>query len=159
MGIFSILAMIVAVILIYLMVNPDLAVEPVATNNPATGFGTAFDLNNKSVATLNELSSSYCVNSFHQPDGSPPLEHGALNFGAPTPSVSLASLPRGETAVLPLENVLEGPAGSEVDLVFVVRFQPGWWINQEERRYRFVGTERQDNSWSWKEAALGSPCG
>jgi hypothetical protein len=153
------LAVIAVLVFIYLNMNPTIAVVPVPANNPAAAFGTTFDLTNNSIAALDELNFSYCVNSFHNPDGSSPAQPATLNFGTPSPSVSLSNLPRGNTTVLPLESALSGDPSSQVDLVLVIKFTPHWWMSQQERRYRFQGIEAQDKSWSWKEAALGSPCG
>jgi hypothetical protein len=61
--------------------------------------------------------------------------------------------------VLPLENTLKVPPGSQVDLVFVVKFEPGWWIDLVEKRYRFAGTENPDGSWNWKKMPPGGACG
>jgi hypothetical protein len=146
-------------ILIYLTLNPRMAVEPMASSDPGAAFGTLFNLRNRSVAVLYELSSAYCVNSFYAPGNSGPAADSPLRFGVLSPSVSLADLGRGDTAVLPIENTLKGPPGSQVDLVFMVKFEPGWWIDLVEKRFRFAGTENPDGSWSWKTMQLGSACG
>jgi hypothetical protein len=146
-------------VLIYMTLNPRMAVEPVATTDPGAAFGTLFDLRNKSVAVLYEVSSAYCVNSFYAPGSSGPAADSPLRFGAQSPGVSLANLARGDTMVLPLENTLKGPPGSQVDLVFVVKFEPGWWIDLVEKRYRFAGTENPDGSWNWKKMPPGGACG
>jgi hypothetical protein len=147
------------VVLIYMTLNPKLAVAPVPSTDPAAPFGTIFDLHNKSVAVLYDLSSSSCVNSFNSPGNNPPPADGAMSSGIPSQTMTLADLSRGDTAVLPLENAYSGPPGSQVDLVFTIKFQPGWWIDLLERQYRFVGTEGKDKTWSWKPMPLGSPCG
>jgi hypothetical protein len=146
-------------LLIYLTLNPKLVVEPVQSSDPAAAFGTLFDLRNRSVAVLYEVSSAYCVNSFQAPNSSGPAPDSVLRFGVPSPSVSLADVGRGDTAVLPIENTLKGPPGSQVDLVFAVNFEPGWWIDLVQKRFRFAGTENPDGTWSWKTMPLGSACG
>jgi hypothetical protein len=139
--------------------NPKLEVEPVASSDPAAPIGTMFDLHNKSVAVLYQLSSASCVNSFHVPGDKPLPTNSAVSFGIPSQTTTLADLSRGDTAVLNFANAFSGPPGSEVDLVFSIKFQPGWWIDLMERRYRFHGTEGQDKTWTWKQMPLGSPCG
>ena len=73
--------------------------------------------------------------------------------------MALGNLGRGDTAVLPLDITLKGPPGSQVDLVFVIKFEPDWWIEPVEKRFRFAGTENPDGTWSWKTMPLGSACG
>jgi hypothetical protein len=152
-------AAIAVAVLIYMTLHPRLAVEPVASSDPGAAFGTLFDLRNKSVAVLYEVSSAYCLNSFSAPNYSGPAADSVLRFGVPSPGVSLANLARGDTAVLPIENTLKGGPGSQVDLVFVVKFEPGWWIDLVEKRFRFAGTENQDGTWSWKTLPPGGACG
>jgi hypothetical protein len=146
-------------VLIYQTLNPKIAVEPVASSDPAAAFGTLFNLRNRSVAVLYELSSAYCVNSFRAPDNGGQSTGSAVAYGVSSPGVSMANLSRGDTAVLPMENTLKGPPGSQVDLVFLVKFEPAWWIDLVQKRFRFVGTENPDGSWSWKSMPLGSACG
>jgi hypothetical protein len=146
-------------VLIYMTLNPQMTVEPVATTDPGAAFGTLFDLRNKSVAILYEVSSAYCVNSFSAANFSGSAANSPLRFGVESPGVSLADLARGDTAVLPIENTLKGPPGSQVDLVFAVKFEPGWWIDLVVKRYRFAGTEGPDGLWRWKKMPLGSACG
>ena len=153
------LAVIAAAILIYMTLNPDLSVEPVPSSDARAPFGTMFDLHNRSIAILYDLSSTYCVNSFQAPQNEPALPNGAIHLGVASQGVTLRDLSRGDTAVLPIENVFSGTPGSEVDLVFSITFQPGWRIAQKERRYRFHGTEGQDKTWTWKQVPLGSRCG
>lgn len=152
-------AAIAVAVLIYMTLNPRMAVEPIKSSDPAAAFGTLFDLRNKSVAVLYELSAAYCVNSFYAPGSNGPATDSPLRFGVQSPSVSLSDLARGDTAVLPIENTLKGPPGSQVDLVFVVKFEPGWWIDLVEKRYRFAGTENPDGTWSWKNMPPGGACG
>ena len=159
MRIFSCFAAIGVVVLIYMTLHPKLDVAPVASSDPGATFGTLFDLRNKSVAELYDLSSTYCINSFQSPGDTPQTAGEPPRFGIPSQTVSMPDLGRGDTAVLPIANALSGPSGSEVDLVFVIKFQPGWWIDLVERRYRFQGTEGQDKSWIWKSIPPGSPCG
>ena len=158
--IFSGFAAIGVGVLIYMTLNPKLEVEPEPSTDPAAPFGTLFGLHNKSVvAVLYKLSSAYCINSFHSPGEDPAQANGAVRLGTLSQTVTLSDLSRGDTAVLPVENALSGPPGSEVDLVLVIKFQPGWWIDLVERRYRFKGTERQDKTWQWKQLPAGGPCG
>jgi hypothetical protein len=159
MRIFSGFAAIGVGVLVYMTLNPKLDVEPIPSSDPAAPFGTLFDLHNKSVAVLYNLSSAYCINSFHLPGEDPAQAKGAVRFGALSQTVTLSDLSRGDTAVVPVENALSGPPGSEVDLVLVVKFQPGWWIDLDERRFRFQGTEGQDKTWMWKQMPPGGPCG
>ncbi len=153
------LAVVAAAILIYLTLNPDLAVDPVPSSDAAAPFGTMFDLHNRSIAILYDLNSTYCVNSFQAPGNAPALPNGGIRLGVASQSVTLPDLSRGDTAVLPIENEFSGTPGSEVDLVFSITFQPGWRIAPKERRYRFHGTEGQDKTWTWKPMPLGSRCG
>jgi hypothetical protein len=146
-------------VLIYMTLNPKLEVEPVPSTDPAAPFGTLFDLHNRSVAVLYELSSAYCINSFQAQGKDPPAATGAVRLGVLSQTVTLPDLSRGDTAVLPVENAPSGPTGSEVDLVLIIKFQPGWWIDPVERRYRFQGTEGQDKTWTWKQLPPGGPCG
>lgn len=157
--IFSGFAAIGVGVLIYMTLNPKLEIEPVASSDPAAPFGTLFDLHNKSIAVLYNLSSAYCINSFHTPGKDSSAATIAVGFGAPSQTVTLPDLSRRDTAVLPVENALSVPSGSQVDLVLVIKFQPGWWINPVERRYRFQGTEGQDKNWTWKQLPPGGPCG
>jgi hypothetical protein len=157
--IFSGFAAIGVGVLIYMTLNPKLEVEPVPSTDPAAPFGTIFDLHNRSVAVLYELSSAYCISNFHSPEEDPAQAKDAVRFGTLSQTVTLPDLPRWETAVLPVENALSGSPGSEVDLVLVIKFQPGWWIDPVERRFRFEGTEGQDKTWMWKQLPPGGPCG
>jgi hypothetical protein len=155
-----VLAIIGAVaVLIYMTLHPRLSVTPLPASGSGAAFGTLFSLRNGGIAALHDLSSAYCVNSFHAPDNSEPAAAGNLQLGVPGQGVTLAALARKDAEALPIIDAPSGPPGSQVDLVFVVRFQPGWWMNRIERRFRFVGTENQDATWSWQEMPLGSPCG
>ena len=156
--IFSVAVVGAVVVLIYMTLHPKLTIEPLTAIDPGAAFGTYFNLRNGGIASLYNLSSSYCVNSFRTPDGSEPAA-GNFRLGVPSLSVTLAALSRRDAEALPMENAPPGPPGSQVDLVFVVTFRPGWWIDHTERRFRFAGTENSDRTWSWQEMPLGSPCG
>jgi hypothetical protein len=146
-------------VMIYQTLNPKVDVQPMASADPGAAFGTLFNFRNRSVAVLYEVSSAYCINSFRRPDSGGPAEGSGMAFGVSSPNVSMANLARGDTAVLPIENTLTGPPGSQVDLVFLVKFEPAWWIDLIQKRFRFVGTENPDRTWSWKTMPLGSGCG
>jgi len=156
--ILSVFAIIGVAVLIYFMLHPKLAITPVQSSDLSAAFGTSFQLRNNSISVLYELSSSYCVNALISPDKSAAAA-GNLRFGVPNQSVALPDLPRHDAEALPIDDVFSGPPGSQVDLVFVIRFRPGWWIDLIEKRFRFVGTENQDKTWIWNEMPLDSPCG
>jgi hypothetical protein len=157
--VFVIVVIGVVIVLMYMTLHPKLTVAPMPASDSGAAFGTLFNLRNGGITTLHELSSSYCINSFRTPDSSGPAATGNLQPGVPGRGVALAALARTDSEALPIDNAPAGQPGSQVDLVFVVRFQPGWWMDRIERRFRFVGTENQDKSWSWQETPLGSPCG
>jgi hypothetical protein len=145
-------------VVIYMMLHPKLTVEPVPSPNQGVAFGTIFDLSNQSIAVLYRVSYTYCVNSLQTPGNIGEAEAGALRLETPSQSISLANLSRGDATALPILNAVNAPPGSEVDLVFAVRFQPESF-RFLERRFRFLGTEDQDGTWIWKQVPLGSPCG
>jgi len=157
--IFTVCATIGIAVLIYMIGHPKVTIEPVTSPMPGAAFGTIFDLRNRSVAVLNDVTSVYCINSFEGPGSGSLTAASAPRFGVPSATMSLANLSRGDVAVVPVDNVLSGPPGSAVDMVFVVRFEPDWWLRLLERRYRFLGSENPDGTWTWKEMPLGSPCG
>jgi hypothetical protein len=157
--VFSIFAAIGVAVLIYFTLHPKLAVVPVPSSDPGAAFGTVFNLRNSSVSVLYELSSSYCVNSFQRPDGTGIPAGTNPQLGVPSPSISLPDLTRKDAVALPVDNLLSGPPGSQVDLVLAIKFQPGWWIDLIVRQFRFVGTENPDKSWTWKEIPTGGACG
>jgi hypothetical protein len=146
-------------VVIYQTLNPRVAVEPIASADPGAAFGTLFNFRNRSIAVLYKVNSAYCINSFHMPGNGGQAPGSPVVYGVPSPGVSMANLARGDTAVLPIENTLTGPPGSEVDLVFLIKFEPAWWIDIIEKRYRFAGKENADGTWSWKTMPQGSPCG
>jgi hypothetical protein len=154
-----VLASIGLAILVYFTLHPNLVITPVSTTDAGAAFGTIFNLNNESVAALSNFSSAYCINSFQNPDGSQAPSNTNFIYGVPGQSIMLSDLARGDTTVLPLENVLSGPPGSQADFVFILRFRPGLWIELIERRFRFQGAENQDKTWTWKQVPLGSACG
>jgi hypothetical protein len=155
--VFSAVVLGVIAVLIYMTLHPKLAVWPAPDAGAA--FGTLFNLRNDGISALSTVSSSYCVNRFHTPDSGQAPGASDLRLGAPGLSVELPDLPRHDTEALPIEPAINGTPGSQVDLVLIVKFQPGWWIDLIERRFRFVGTENQDKTWSWQQIPLGSPCG
>lgn len=147
-----------AAALIYMTAHPKMTVTPVPAINSNAAFGTLFSLKNLGISGFYDLNSSYCLNSFNASDGSQPPP-GILRLDAPSLGVSLAPLGRDDAEALPIDNAPAAPPGSQVDLVFIVKFQPGGWIDPIERRFRFAGTENQDKTWSWRQMPLGSPCG
>lgn len=145
-----------AIFLVLTMV-PTLTVKPVATADPGANFGTIFNLTNHGVAMIRDLSSTLCVNSATSA-GSAETANGGANLGDASQPLALSDLDHGDAVALPFENLKPGPPGSRMDLVFVVRFQPGWWFWQEERRFRFSGTEVSDRTWAWKPLSPGGAC-
>ncbi len=146
-------------IILCLMLIPILTVTPMPTADPRAPFGTMFNLRNSGVATLHQVTSTVCVNSVTFPGSEVPATGDIVNHGNADEVVGLSDLEFGDEVPLPFENAAPGPPGSEMDLVFVIRFQPGWWFRNEERRFRFEGTETSEKSWGWKPVPLAGPCG
>jgi hypothetical protein len=138
---------------VFLTLNPKLTVTPVHTADPRAAFGVIFNLRNHGVAAIRDVSSIVCVNNSISPGSNGP-ETGSSN----EPS-GLGDLQHGDVVALPVENLTPVPPDSKFDLVFVIRFQPGWWFWPEERRFRFSGFESSDKTWNWNPVADGGPCG
>ncbi|MGB7266628.1 MAG: hypothetical protein WBC92_14005 [Terracidiphilus sp.] len=158
-GIFAGIILIGTAAFVYLTLTPKLTVTPVPTADRGAVFGMMFNLKNSGLATLREVTSTVCVNNFMLPGRSEPATGGVVNHGNTNEVAGLSDLEHGDTVSLPFENVTPGPPGSKVDLVFLIRFQPGWWLWKEERRFRFSGTRNLDKSWLWQAMPLGGPCG
>ncbi len=142
-----------------LMLIPGLTVTPVPTADPRAAFGMLFNLKNSGVATLHEVTSTLCVNSVSIPGRKGPATDDIANHGNVNEVAGLSDLEHGDSVPIPFENSAPGPPGSKMDIVFVIRFQPGWWFWTEERRFRFDGTKTRDKSRDWVPMPLGSPCG
>jgi len=147
------------VILLFLSAFPALSVRPVPTNDPRADFGMMFNLRNRGVATIRDLSSTICVNSSANMGRTERAKGSAENFGNANQPLGLSDVDQGDAVALPFQSLKPGPPGSRVDLVFIVRFQPGWWFWHEERRFRFSGTEAPDRTWIWTPMPLGGLCG
>jgi len=152
------IAVIVAAIFIFLSAVPALSVKPVSTADPGADFGMMFNLTNHGVAMIRDVSSAMCVNSATSAGSAEAASGGVANFAGASQPLTLSDLDRGDAVALPFENLKPGPPGSRVDLVFIIRFQPGWWFWQEERRFRFSGTEVSDRNWDWKPLTPGGAC-
>jgi hypothetical protein len=149
---------ITSAIFLLLTMIPTLTVKPVATTDPGANFGMMFNLANHGIAMVRDLTSTLCVNSATKMGSTETANGGVENFGDASQTLVLSDLDRGDAVALPFENLKPGPPGSSLDLVFVIRFQPGWWFWHQERRFRFSGTEASDRSWTWKPVSPGGPC-
>jgi len=152
------IAVVSAAIFLLLTMFPTLTVKPATTNDPRAAFGMMFNLTNNGLAVIRDVSSTICVNSAAGIGGTQPAAGGAQNFGATNQPLGLSDLNHGDVVALPFEGLKPGPPGSTLDLVFVIRFEPGPGFWQEERRFRFSGTEASDRTWTWQSLSPGGVC-
>jgi len=137
---------------------PMLSVTPATTTDPRAAFGMMFNLKNGGVAAIRDLSSTVCVNNYTVPGSKESGAGGVTNYASVDQSVGLSDLEHGDTVSLPFGNLEPGPTGTKADLVFVIRYQPGWWFWHDEKRFRFSGTETAEKQWVWKAMTMGGPC-
>ena len=143
---------------VVLTLLPVLSVRPAATTDPGAAFGMMFNLKNGGIAAIRDVSSTVCVNNYTVPGSKESGASGVSNYANVDQSIGLSNLDPGDSVSLPFENLQPGPSGTKADLVFVIRFQPGWWFWREERRFRFTGTETGEKKWVWNAMTPGGPC-
>ena len=155
---FTGIIVVAAAIFLVLTMVPTLTVKPVATTDPGADFGMMFNLTNRGIAMIRDVTSTICVNSASSAASAGTAHSGIESFGDANQPLGLGDLDHDDTVALPFESLKPGAPGSRIDLVFVIRFQPGWWFWQEERRFRFSGAEDADRTWNWKPLSPGGAC-
>jgi len=134
---------------------PKLSIYPASSLNPHDAFGTIFSLKNDGVASLHDISFSYCPGTVYEPSDNATVSGGKIVIG----NWRVGELSAGDSVGLPFENTFSGFPNAKIDMVLVIHFRPDWWPWTRQKRFRFQSERATDGTWQWKEAPVGERCG
>ncbi len=146
-SIFGILGAAIAIFSAWVLLQPEISINPYVALNPPDPFSVKFEIANESYDPMRNVTGLCQLNEVTFAGGSD-IANSRIKRGTGLLATSLAHHER-TTFDCSVFRGLDPRMLTAVDISIVVEYRPAWWFRDIERSQRFVGTVDRSGEYHW----------